>query len=121
MKKLLYISHPYGAKRENLIDISNIVSKLYSDDDIYKKYCIVSPVHAFGFMYEEYDKVPNGYEKGLTFCTDLLEHCDLMIVFGDYSSSKGCKAEIELCDKLGIKYIKTPYLDDDTIKWLKEF
>ena len=104
MKKLCYISHPYGGLEENIKDIEKIVYELYKNDDVYDNYIIISPVHTFGFMYEMYDNSEAQYLKGLSFCTDLLEHCDIMLVFGDYTTSRGCKAEIELCKKIEKDY-----------------
>lgn len=98
-KKLLYFSHPYGAKEENLIDIENCIRELYKNDSIFDKFIIVSPVHCFGFMYEDTE-----YYRGLQYCTDLLYKCDSMIVVGDWTQSTGCKEEIRICNEIDKKY-----------------
>lgn len=97
-KKLVYISHPSSGLEENTLDIEKIIRRLYKEDDIYENYCLVSPVHNFGFMYKDTE-----YERGLSYCTDLLYFCDEMWVFGNWMSSKGCNKEVEVANKLGIK------------------
>ena len=96
-KRIVYISHPYGGKEENLKDIERIVKKLVKT---FPNYLFVSPVHAFGF---EYDFVP--YKAGLSQCLWLLTKCDEMWVFGDYQNSTGCKNEIEYCKEKNIPYL----------------
>ena len=98
IKKLVYISHPSGGLEENTKDIEKIIRRLYENDDIYNEYCFVSPVHNYGFMYKDTE-----YTRGLSYCTDLLYFCDEMWVFGDWKTSKGCKVEVELARRLGIK------------------
>ena len=98
MKKLVYISHPSSGLVENTRKIEDIISTLYSYKEIRDKYTFVSPVHTYGFMYHTVD-----YETGLMFCTDLLEHCEEVWVFGEYTKSRGCKREIEISKMLGIK------------------
>lgn len=116
MKKLVYISHPYGGNIENAKNIENIVKKIYESDRIYAEYCIVSPVHAFGFMYDAMD-----YDKGIGICLDMLGKCDLMLVFGNWESSRGCNKEIRYCKDNNIPYmILKPlnimeYLSTDTL------
>lgn len=99
-KRLVYISHPSSGLEENTKDIEKIVKELYKSDEAYDNCCFVSPVHCYGFMYNDTE-----YYKGLSFCTDLLKHCDMMLVFGDWEQSTGCKAEIELAKELNIPYL----------------
>ena len=99
-KKLIYISHPSGGLEENTKEIAEIVSELYKNEAIYNNFCIVSPVHCFGFMYEDVE-----YYKGLSFCTDLLMHCDLMLLTGNYEQSRGCNVELNMCKNKNIPYI----------------
>ena len=101
-KTMVYISHPSGGLEENAKDIERIVEALYRDDELFEKYNFVSPVHCFGFMYETYKE---NYLKGLQFCLDLLLNCDRMLVFGDYTNSRGCNREIEVANEKGIKYL----------------
>lgn len=107
MKKLVYISHPSSGLVENTKKVEKIIEKLYSDVNIRNNCIIVSPIHNYGFMYNSVD-----YDTGLSFCTDLLERCDVMWVFGNWESSKGCKTEIALAKKIGIPYIIFKSVDE---------
>lgn len=95
-EKIIYISHPYQGKKENLDDIEAIVLNLLKE---YPQYLFLSPVHTFGFEYETLD-----YQKGLAECLWLLQKCDEAWIYGDYSSSNGCQAEIEFCKLHNIPY-----------------
>lgn len=77
--------------------------KLLKSEELYNKYCFVSPIHCYGFMYEETD-----YSRGLSFCTDLLKHCDIMLLCGNWKDSRGCRAEMELCNRNNIKVLELP-------------
>ena len=114
-KKLVYISHPSGGLIENDEEIANIVRELYKNDDIYNNFCIVSPVHCYGFMYNEYDSSEKDYYKGLSFCTDLLLHCDLMLLTGNWETSRGCNVEVGICKEAGI-----PLVEIKTLHEIKE-
>lgn len=103
-KQLLYISHPYGNKEQNKNDIENIIRYLYHSDEIFDNYCLVSPVHCFGFLYEDWE-----YEKGIQPCLDLLGECDGMLVFDgegaeDWTTSTGCKMEVAKYEEWGMPY-----------------
>lgn len=97
-KRLVYISHPSSGLEENTKDIEKIIRKLYAEDDIFEEYCFVSPVHNYGFMYHDVE-----YDRGLAYCTDLMYFCDEVWVFGDWKTSKGCRTEVDISLKLGIK------------------
>ena len=99
-KILAYISHPSSGLLDNTLDTEVIIKLMYMNDDIYNKMCLVSPIHAYGFMYNDFE-----YNKSLSLCTDLLLHCDIMLVFGDWENSTGCKEEVALCKKIGLPYI----------------
>lgn len=88
-KKLIYISHPYGGKEENKLKIEGIIKELSRQ---YPKYVFASPIHCFGFQYNDVD-----YDTGLSWCLVLLDACDEMWVYGDHLNSKGCTAEIQHC------------------------
>ena len=96
MSEMIYISHPYGGKRENIGEIEEIVTGLLIE---YPHITFVSPVHTFGFLYDKVD-----YDMGINYCLELLKNCDEMWVFGDYMCSKGCNIEIEYCKKHNIPY-----------------
>ena len=100
MKEIIYISHPSGGKKENFDDAQKCLDILLSSDEIHNNYCVVSPIQCYGGMYKSTD-----YNRGLQYCIDLLEHCSLMVVIGDYNSSTGCKAEIEYCKNNNISML----------------
>ena len=121
MKKLIYISHAYGGKEENIKEIEKIIRTLYSYPSLLEEYCFVSPVHNYECLYADYDN--ENYYVGLEFCMDLLMYCDEMWVFCDYTGSKGVVGEIDRCHKhkIPIRYIKTledlvPFIEEKKYK-----
>ena len=102
MKKLVYLSHPSGGLEDNTRDIEKCIRILYKNKDFYNNFTVVSPVHCYGFMYND-DWIT--YDEGLQFCLDLLYKCDLMIVIGDHTKSKGCTKEIDVCKCDNIPFI----------------
>jgi hypothetical protein len=110
-KNLLYVSHPSGGLQENTLDIEKCIRALYKKHIIHNKFCLVSPVHCYGFMYNDNPELEYDY-RGLSYCTDLLMHCDSMIVIGDWENSTGCKEEIRLCNLYGIPYVKVKTSDE---------
>ncbi len=97
-EKVIYISHPFQGKQENLDSIQAIILDLLKQ---YPTYLFISPVHAFGFEYKELD-----YQRGLNECLWLMLKADEVWVYGDYENSTGCQREIELCKVLNIPVIK---------------
>lgn len=96
--KKIYISHAYGGQEENVQRVTDIINYLY--DTLYlSDVVLLSPIHIFRRLYSVVD-----YELGLQSCFDLLDSCDEMWVFDDYSSSVGVKREIEFCKEKGIPY-----------------
>ena len=87
---MIYLSHPYGGKKENANEVAEIMMKLMND---YPNLIFFSPIHNFP-CYENIN-----YEIGLQRCIDFLPYCKSMIVTGDYKNSKGCLAEIQFCEK----------------------
>lgn len=97
-KSIVYISHPFQNNPENVKEIEDIIKGLHK---LFPNYLFISPVHAFGFLYNS-----TTYEQGLYMTLFLLETCaDEMWVFGeDWRNSTGVKAEIEYCKKRNIPY-----------------
>lgn len=93
---MIYVSHPYGGKEENMRKVEGIVKSL---SNLNINTTFVSPIHTFGFMYNDVS-----YERGIGMCINLLSHCNEMYVFGDYENSIGCCAEIEFCKSRRIPY-----------------
>ena len=94
---MIYVSHPYGGLKENKRKVEGIVRSLTA---IYPGITFVSPIHTFGFIYDEVT-----YEAGLNMCIELLSKCNKMYVCGDYESSKGCKEEIKYCEEHNIPHL----------------
>ena len=96
-EKVIYISHKFGGDKNNIEEIENIVRCLVK---IHPQYLFVSPVHAFGYLYDDVD-----YDTGLDYTLWLLGKCDEVWVTGsEWSSSKGVLAEIDYCKNNGIPY-----------------
>ena len=110
MKKRVYVSHPYGGKEENMRDIEKVIMHLNKDERIYNTFSFLSPVHAFGFMYQMYEG--ENYYKGLQLCIDLFDVCDMMLMIGDWETSKGCVGEKAYCDEHNIPYIMVRTSDE---------
>ena len=85
--KMIYISHKYGGDKQNKDLIEIITGELIKH---YPDYCFVSPVHCFGYLYNDVD-----YDKGMEYCLALLGLCDEMWICSDYS--KGVLIEQEYC------------------------
>ena len=92
----VYISHKFGGKEENKLEVERILRQLVEK---YPRNTFVSPIHCFGYMYDFVD-----YESGMQMCLDLLDACDYMIVYGDWENSKGCKREIRYAEDNQIPY-----------------
>lgn len=87
--KVVYISHPFQGKSENIKHVEDLILGL---ERVFPTYLFLSPIHLFCF---EYGITP--YEEGLEKCLWLLNRSDEAWVFGDYENSTGCKAEINFC------------------------
>lgn len=94
--RIVYISHPYGGKRENRHAVANLFRELQEQ---HPDVLFLSPIHAFAPIYHTVS-----YEDGLNRCLWLLDQCSEMWVFGDYKNSVGCTAEIEYCRKNNIPF-----------------
>lgn len=88
--KLVYISHPYGNKEENLKRILDLIKELYEEYGT-ENYCFISPVPMYYHMYNDMD-----YDSGLKICLDIQKKCDIALFCKDWKSSKGCNAEYNL-------------------------
>lgn len=95
---IVYISHPYGGKQDNITEVENIIRRLIEK---YPDYLFISPIHSFGFLYDNV-----GYNEGLNMTLFLLETCaDEMWVFGEtWKDSDGVMTEIAYCKQRNIPY-----------------
>ncbi len=94
--RIVYISHPYGGKRENRHAVADLFRKLQEQ---HPDTLFLSPIHAFSPIYHTVL-----YQDGLNRCLWLLDRCTEMWVFGDYQNSVGCMAEIEHCRQNDIPF-----------------
>ncbi len=85
IEKVVYVSHEFGGKQENADKVAKLVTELTL---FHPEICFISPIHAFGFMYHDTD-----YERGIELCLTLLDMCEELWVFGEYSNSRGCLIE----------------------------
>lgn len=88
---IVYVAHPYGTDPKNAAKVEDIIRDLV---DKYPRYCFISPIHAFGFLYEDVD-----YEEGMEHCYTLLNICDEIWIYGD---SQGTRLEREFAELYGI-------------------
>lgn len=84
---VVYVAHPYGGLSFNYERTSSIMKLLCEK---FPNITFVSPIHAYGFMYEAVD-----YEKGIRMCFKLLDLCDTVLLCGDWENSRGCRMEKE--------------------------
>lgn len=85
-KRLFYVSHPYGGKKENKEAVQSIIDSLKDafDDSV----DFISPIHVLGPLYHT---IP--YIDGLNLCLSLLDQCECIVLCGDWQHSRGCMAE----------------------------
>jgi hypothetical protein len=102
IEKVVYICHEFGSKQENADKVATLVREL---SNLYPTICFISPIHAFGFLYESTD-----YDRGMSYCLTLLDMCDEMWVFGEFSNSTGCLIEKEYCRKYKIPIVEKGWL-----------
>ena len=96
-EKIVYVSHPYGGLKENEEKVASLIQSLMKK---FPNFLFISPIHAFSFAYHEVKT----YEEGISYCLWLLDKCDEMWVLGNWEKSKGCKVEVEFCNKQNIPY-----------------
>lgn len=88
---IIYVSHAYGGKIENLERAKQITHDLQVKDP---ENCYICPLLAFSHL--GYNEI--GYEEEIALCLDLLQICDKLIVASDLS--KGVEREISLAEKM---------------------
>ena len=103
----VYISHPYGGKRANLEHVEELIVGLYKKYPSLKAHsylnspvCMVSPIHALGFLYDEVD-----YDMGMKLCYALIDGCDFL-VYREGEISEGVKRELAYCERNNIPIVE---------------
>jgi len=97
IQKIVYLSYQYGGLEENKTKLESIIRELVKQ---YPDYVFLSPIHALGFLYGD---LP--YERGIEHCLTLLDLCDCMYTFGEYSMSRGCMIEKAYCERYKIPIV----------------
>jgi hypothetical protein len=102
---MVYFSHEFGGNQKNMEKIENHIKNIVQRYD--DKIMPVSPINCTGFLYDYVS-----YEIGIDWCLKFLSMCDIMIVFGNCSNSRGCLIEKEYCNKNNIPIVE--YSDFDS-------
>ena len=97
---IIYVSHAFGGKPENLEHAKKITHDLQVNDLVN---CYICPLLAFSHL--GYGEI--GYEEEMQLCEDLLILCDKLIVASDLS--EGVEREINLAEKCNMEI---EYLED---------
>ena len=101
IKIIIYVSHIYQGKNENLERAKKITHDLQIND-LNNTY--ICPLIAFSHL--QYDEI--GYDNELEACIDLLSVCDKLIVASDIS--KGVAREIDFANLVGME---VEYLEEN--------
>ena len=94
---LLYLSHKYQGKQENIERVEKIAHDLQIENPTH---CVVCPLLNFSCL--DYGEI--GYEQEMEICLDLLSVCDYLIVASDISD--GVQKEIDLARMVGMEVIE---------------
>ena len=100
-EKVIYISHPYGGLNENKEKVEKLIKRLTKK---YPEYCFVSPIHTFGFLYNELT-----YEEGISHCLTLLDLCSEIWIYGN---SKGVRIERNYAQRYKIPIVERGDYDE---------
>ena len=93
---LIYISHRYQGKPENMERAKQITHDLQVADP---DNCYICPLMAFSHL--EYNEM--GYDEEMALCIDLLSVSDVLIVASDISN--GVQKEIDFARMVGMEVI----------------
>ena len=93
---LIYISHRYQGKPENMERAKQITHDLQVDDP---ENCYICPLIAFSHL--GYNEI--GYDEEMEICIDLLSVSDVLIVTSDVS--EGVQKEIDFARLFGMEVI----------------
>lgn len=94
VKIIIYVSHKYENKQENLERAKKIAHDLQIKD---MENTYICPLLALSHL--EYNEV--GYDDEMNLCIDLLSECDRLIVASDIS--KGVAREIDFANLVGME------------------
>lgn len=93
---IIYVSHAYGGKIENLERAKKITHDLQVAD---LENTYICPLLALSHL--EYNEV--GYDNEINLCIDLLSISDKIIVASDFLDSVGVQKEIDFANLVGME------------------
>jgi len=94
---MIYVGHPFGGIHDNKAKVEKKVGDWVEK---YPHMTFISPVHAFGFLYNDVT-----YEDGMEFCLELLSQCEAVIFCQGWENSRGCTMEMMHARKHNIPVI----------------
>lgn len=97
--KVIYVSHPYGGKKENENSADRITKILA---DTFPNVTFISPIHA---IRREYSKTP--YIEGLKYTLEILNRSDGIFMSPEWKGSNGCQIERSLAKHKGMPIFYT--------------
>jgi len=94
---MIYVAHPYSddpvgnmAKVENILKVMTI---------LHPENTYISPLHTFSWQANIAT-----WEQSMGNCLDLMQRCDGVYFSKGWQGSRGCRAELEVCKKIGMRY-----------------
>ena len=93
-----YMAHPYGGDFGNIVKARTMTEKILGK---YPNLVIVNPLDNFQAMRGAFEEA-----NVLQACSILLSKCDILILTGDWHSSVGCRAELEVARDFGLARIE---------------
>jgi len=100
MTKIVFFSHPFGGKEENIIKASGILRYLRWK---YLDTIFLSPIHTFGWLV---DSNPEHREYALNGCRELIKRCDELWLAPVWQDSPGCRQEKQWAEEFGVKVME---------------
>lgn len=99
MNKAVYVCSPYRGNVERNVEYAKQLTK----QAIMMKLSPITP-HLYITQVLD-DAIPTERELGLSIGSDLLRHCDCILIGAKYGISDGMKAEISIAERLGLDAI----------------
>ena len=91
---LIFVSHCYGVKKENIDRAKKAIHDLQI---AHKEHCFICPLLVFSHL--EYGEI--GFAAEMDLCLDILSACDSLIVASEIS--EGVQQEIDFANLVGME------------------
>lgn len=103
----IYLSHPYGGKKENIKKAGEYAKTLIQMSRVMKEEAvtILSPIHNFTWL-SYHAKETEEYEEDIKSCLVLLKRTDALVLCGSWKQSYGCRLEYLYALKLNLPIFK---------------